>query len=103
MSDLTQVDYDNFFDNLGANLDAKEAFKQQSMSDEAGKKLDYLIHHVFQQDEKGRELFKIWKDVLLMTPTVQSGFDNFAAGIEEGKKTFIRNIMLTINKVERGD
>jgi len=40
---------------------------------------------------------------LIMTPTVESGIDMAESGIREGQKRFIRGIILTINRVEKGE
>ena len=65
-------------------------------------RLDNLIHRTFQQSESGRELLDMWKESLIMNPTVTPNSTQFDAGIEEGKKTFIRNILITIQQVEGG-
>lgn len=61
--------------------------------------LDKLIHQVFDQNEQGKELLKIWKEALIMSPTVTANSTQFQCGIAEGKKEFIRNILLTIKSV----
>lgn len=66
----------------------------------AHQKLDYLVHKVFKQDADGAELLKVWKKALIMQPTAQAGMDSVGIGINEGMKTFIRNILLTIERVE---
>lgn len=63
-------------------------------------KLDHLIHQVFEQNPQGKELLILWKEALIMAPTVTANSTQFQAGITEGNKEFIRNILLTINKVE---
>lgn len=63
-------------------------------------RLDYLIHKVFQQDEAGRELLAYWKEALVMNPSALGGMDSISIGIEEGKKQFIRHIILTIKRQE---
>ena len=63
-------------------------------------KIDYLIHKVFKQSEDGEELLDIFLESLIMTPTVIPGMDQFTAGINEGKKEFIRNLITTIKTVE---
>lgn len=64
-------------------------------------KLDYLIHKVFAQTEEGKELLEYWIEALLMSPTAEPGYDPLMIGLQEGKKTFIRSILLTIDKVEK--
>jgi len=62
--------------------------------------IDNLIHQVFEQNPKGKELLSIWKEALIMNPTVTPNSTPFQAGIAEGNKEFIRNIYLTIKNVE---
>ena len=38
-----------------------------------------------------------------MQPTAEGGMDQFEVGIREGQKSFIRAIILTIKKVEKGE
>jgi len=64
---------------------------------------DYLIHQVFKQSAEGAELLRQWKEVLIMTATVKPNSTQMEVGISEGQKLFIRNILLTINKVENDD
>ena len=92
----------NFFDDLLQQIDPKEALKQQADREEKGRHLDYLIHKVFAQSEEGRELVGIWKESLIMTPTAEEGMDMISVGIREGLKRFLRQIYLTINRVEEG-
>lgn len=67
------------------------------------KKRDHLIHRVFAQNEAGVELLSIWKESLIMTPVVVEGLGIEHAGIREGMNQFIRGIITTINRVERGE
>lgn len=93
----------NFFDDLQTGFDPAEAIRQQKDNEAKGAKLDYLIHSVFEQDDKGRELLDIWKRSLIMQPTAEPDMDAVGIGIREGQKRFIRGILLTIQRVERGD
>lgn len=65
-----------------------------------GKRIDYLIHQAFKQNDAGRELLALWKETLIMQATVQPGIDPTYSAINEGKKEFIRNILLTIERIE---
>lgn len=90
----------NGFDEIGGIMDP-EAVKlaraqQKQMWDEA----EQLIHKVFKQSPNGKKLIAIWKEALIMTPTVTPNSTQFQVGIEEGKREFIRNIYLTIKNVE---
>ena len=95
---------DNFFDRLGNNqLSSEEALRQTKEAEAKARRLDYLIHRVFEQNKEGAELLGIWKEALIMQPTVEAGMDNFEPGIREGQKSFIRGIFITIKKVEKGE
>ena len=93
----------NFYDDLQTGFDPAEALRQQKDVEAESSRLDYLIHKVFSQTEEGKELIGKWKEALIMTPTVESGIDMAESGIREGQKRFIRGIILTINRVERGE
>ena len=87
--------HSNPFDSIG---------QQPEFSDEDNKhfeKLDNLIHQTFVQCDAGAELLEHWREALMMTPTVEAGADLITVGQAEGIKTFIRNIILTIRKVEQ--
>ena len=85
----------NGFDELGVSHDEPQ--------DPLSRKLDHLIHSVFAQNDLGAELIATWQKALIMTPTVTPNSTQFQAGIEEGKKEFIRLILLTIQSVEDGN
>ena len=84
----------NPFDNLGLGAGTDEDLKASF------ERLDYLIHQTFKQTESGAELLEKWTDVLLKAPSAEPGMDQLSIGLVEGKKGFIRNILLTIEKVE---
>jgi len=63
-------------------------------------KVNNLIHQVFQQNPQGKELLSLWKESLISVPTVTPNSTQFEAGIAEGKKTVVREIILAINSVE---
>lgn len=90
----------NGFDNIIGIADPEELQRKQHEEQTRGQKLDYLIHRTFAQTESGKELLELWKDSLIMRPCVTPNSTQFQAGIEEGKKEIIRNILLTIKKVE---
>lgn len=92
----------NFFDELQSGFDPAEALRQQKDHQVNAEKLDALIHRTFEQNESGKELLTIWKEALMMQPTVEPGIDQFDAGIREGQKSFIRGILLTIRRIEGG-
>lgn len=84
----------DYFNDLGAQPEYTDEQK------ELFNKLDYLIHRTFAETEAGRELLKLWEDALIFNPTASPGDDLLSIGINEGEKSFIRKIMLTIRKVE---
>jgi hypothetical protein len=87
--------------------DEQDAFDSFSVNPEKVKgdypKLDYLVHRVFAQNKDGAELLALWKESLIMVPTAVSGNDLVSIGVREGMKQMIRNIILTVNKVETND
>ena len=60
-----------------------------------------LLHKVFKQSEEGAELMAKWKDDLLMIPSVMPHYTAMEAGLMEGAKMFIRNIIIQIESVEK--
>lgn len=89
----------NQYDGITA-YDVEEANKQRTEDEAKGNKIDYLIHRVFAQSEEGRELLEKWEGALILEPTANPGDDMITIGINEGLKRFIRNIKLTVRKVE---
>ena len=91
----------NAFDDLGTGFNPIADAKHKKAAEAKHNKIDYLIHQVFKQNEAGAELLAIWvQSALVMAPTARPGDDLLAIGLEEGKKEFIRKVILTINKVE---
>jgi hypothetical protein len=91
----------NFFDHLSTGFDVQEAMKQEQERRNEGEELDALIFSVF-NTESGQELLEKWKKALIMTPTAIAGDDLISVGINEGQKSFIRAICITVDKVKRG-
>ena len=60
-----------------------------------------LLHRVFKQSTEGAELLAKWKDDLLMIPSVMPHYTAMEAGLMEGAKMFIRNIIIQIESVEK--
>ena len=71
-------------------------------NDEELAKRDYLIHQLFAQTEAGVELMEIWQRSFIHTPGYAEGSDLYNLGRVEGRKEIVRNILLTIEKVENG-
>lgn len=99
---MRHPDEHNPFDALGFNTDPDEIKRQRQQAELDGEHLDNLIHRTFCQNEAGAELLKKWRDSLVKIPTANAGDDLLAIGINEGVKSFIRNIIITIDKVNNG-
>lgn len=63
-------------------------------------KMSYLLHQVFVQNTQGKELITLWKEVLINTPSFDGNSSQFDAGLNEGEKRFVRNILLLLKQVE---
>ena len=96
---MDKLDSDNFFDRL-TPTSPEDWIKGQKEQESKGKRIDYLIHQTFQQNEAGAELLAMWKESLIMAATAEGGLDSVEIGIREGQKRFIRGILLTIKRVE---
>lgn len=90
----------NGFDNITGLPPQEEMDRITAANSAEWDKLENLIHQVFEQNPHGKELLAIWKEALIMNPTVTPSSTQFQAGIAEGNKEFIRNIYLTIQKIE---
>ena len=77
-----------------------EADEQKKRDAVLFEKNNILLHKVFVQNEDGVELLNKWRESLMMIPTINSESSMFGAGIIEGEKTFIRNIITSIQSVE---
>lgn len=86
----------NPYDDLGSqpewNEDDKANFEHK----------DYLIHKTFSSGE-GLELLTLWTEHLIMSPGFEFGDNDLTIGHKEGVKSFIRNIILTVKKVENDE
>ena len=87
----------NFYDDL-SGFDIEGAKKLRADAKERGRHLDYLIHKVFAQNEAGVELLETWKESLIMTPIQEHEY-----AVREGMNRFIRGILLTVKRVEKGE
>ena len=94
MESLPENSIDAFLDE---GLAQTEEFKQGS------EKQANLLHRVFVQTEAGVELLAQWRDSLLMVPTLDEHSTPFGAGINEGEKRFVRNLITQIQSVENTD
>lgn len=91
----------NFFDELIPNSEFSDIQEESKALEAERVKLDYLIHKVFKQNKDGKELLKIWEKTLMMKPGAEPGIDMIDVGIREGLKRFIRNLILTTQRVEK--
>lgn len=90
----------NGFDNIFGLQDQDEVKKLNEAQNAMYEKIDHLQHKVFKQSTDGAELLELWKESLIMNPVVTPSSTSFGAGIEQGKRDFIRYILLTIKSVE---
>ena len=86
-------------DDLESFLD--QGMKQQEVFKQLTEANNILLHNVFIQNQAGVELLQKWKDELIMQPSVLPHFTQFEAGIAEGVKVFIRNIIIQSQSVEQ--
>ena len=93
----------NPFDDIGLDLDPETIKKHQSEQQSRNERLDFLIHKTFAQTQSGIDLMVLWDESLRMAPGLQPGMCDKEAGIIEGKKSFIRSIILTIRRIEQND
>ena len=78
-----------------------QGIEQQEVFQRLAEANNILIHKVFVQGPEGAELLAKWKDELIMQPSILPHYTQFEAGIAEGVKTFIRNIIIQSESVER--
>jgi hypothetical protein len=78
-----------------------EGLRQQENYNKLQDKNAVLLHKVFKQSEDGAELLNKWTKDLLMIPTILPESSQFGAGLTEGGKMFIRNIIVQIESVEQ--
>ena len=78
-----------------------EGLNQQELFNKLNDKQANLLHKVFVQNEDGAALLDKWKNDLLMIPTILPESSQFGAGLTEGGKMFIRNIIVQIQSVEQ--
>ena len=78
-----------------------EGMKSAEAFSELMEKNSILLHKVFVQNPDGVELLNKWRDSLIMTPTLDADTTTLGAGLNEGEKRFIRNIIIAIQSVEQ--
>lgn len=78
-----------------------EGLDQQDSFNKSAEKSAILLHRVFVQNEHGAELLEKWKNDLLMIPTILPESSQFGAGLTEGGKMFVRNIITQVQSVEK--
>jgi len=77
-----------------------EGLNQQEAFNKSAEQGAILLHRVFIQNKDGAELLEKWKNDLLMIPTILPESSQFSAGLTEGGKMFVRNIITQIQSVE---
>lgn len=90
----------NPFDAMPGLPTPEQIAKIKAENEQLGNKLDNLIHRTFKQNEAGAELLALWTEALLTQMAISGNMSQIEVGIAEGKREFIRNIILTIRKVE---
>jgi len=90
----------NGFDEIKGFTDSIEVEKLKIEAEVERNKISYLLHQVFVQNEQGRKLIETWKDTLINTPSFDGNSSQFDAGLNEGEKRFVRNILLLLKQVE---
>lgn len=90
----------NGFDEIHGVTDPSLNQKEVDNEKLKWERVDHLFHKVFVQNDDGKELLEHFKEAIMMTPAVTANATQFQAGIEEGKKEFVRQIILTIKRVE---
>lgn len=59
------------------------------------------MHRIFAQTDDGRELLEVFKKSLMTISGHTNGTEPYMLGLEEGRKDFIRKILLTIETIEK--
>ena len=93
----------NPYDDIGLDLDPETISQHQRNQQVRNERLDHLIHKTFAQTQAGIDLLILWDESLRMAPGLQPGMCDKEAGMIEGKKSFIRSIILTIRRVESNE
>ena len=92
MEALPENDIDSFIDQ---GIKQREAFNK--LADESA----VLLHRVFVQTPEGVQLLEKWKNDLVMMPSILPESTQFGAGLTEGAKMFVRNIITQVQSVEQ--
>ena len=94
MQPLPENDLDSYFN---------EGLEQQAMFKRQAEENVNLLHRVFVQSEAGAKLLEKWKNDLVMIPSILPESTQFGAGLTEGGKMFVRNIIAQVQSVEKGN
>lgn len=98
------MEYKSPFDS--EDLEMSHEKKIDSKVAEKLMKRDYLIHKTFYQTDSGKELLDMWiKNGIIMKPVFSVGeqSSDFDKGIAQGTQQFIRNILITCEKVQNNE
>ena len=77
-----------------------EGIKQAESFNKLAEESAVLLHRVFVQTPEGVQLLEKWKNDLIMIPTILPESSQFGAGLTEGGKMFVRNIITQVQSVE---
>lgn len=80
---------------IDAGLEAQKHFKESIEKDAV------LVHRLFAQNPDGEQLLDEWKNKLMMVPTLNPHSTQFEAGMAEGMKMFVRNIINQIDSINQ--
>lgn len=92
MEALPENSIDAFLDEGNAQTEAFNKLNDKTAN---------LLHRVFVQNEAGAELLAKWRNDLVMIPSVMPESTQFGAGLTEGGKMFVRNIITLTEAVEK--
>ena len=92
MEALPENDIDSFID---------EGIKQRDAFNKLADESAVLLHRVFVQTPEGVQLLEKWKNDLVMMPSILPESTQFGAGLTEGAKMFVRNIITQVQSVEQ--
>lgn len=77
-----------------------EINKYKSKQLEQANDYQKLLHRVFVQSEDGKKLIDIWRHTALMTEGYFQGKDAYDLGRTEGRKEFVRELLIQSKQAE---
>ena len=92
MDSLPENSIDSFVD---------DGIKQAEAFNKLAEENAVLLHRIFVQTPEGVQLLDKWKNDLVMMPSILPESTQFGAGLTEGAKMFVRNIITQVQSVEK--